>query len=617
MHYVTHHLNRHHLLHAPHRWFLALLLSPIHALEVHYQKHYHLQFAHARKLFLFDMLLLASTFVIAGAGLFWYTYDPTIQKKVKITITPQATDEQTMSRVPSGQQLLFVITYSNSSQKLLEDPTIHINMPPGVVITEVMNGIYTSSTHAITVPPIKPRETGTVILTGQFFGAPDVEYSAGAELVYRQKNNTNFEAVTNAIITTLRGSVLVGNVQAPSLIFGTDEWDTTLSITNSYHTPIKNISVPIISDSTVTFRPGTPTIGSISAHEWSIAQLDAGQQVALPLHVHTKIAHSTTTFSLVFTPTITVNNASFNQQKITATAAVVHPLISIDDEWIQSAVTPGTVGQLKLKIKNNGSIALRQAQITIPLPTQIIGVSATGQKNNAPIAGGSLVISSKQLPELALIEPNKSITTTIQIPINAHPVGGTDLQLPLNVRISGLVDGVTRSFTYEHQIVPLRVGTSLQLNATARYYSIEGDQLGRGPLPPRTGKETKYWAFITLANGTSAISDASISAVLAPGVTWTGKSSVSNGHEPMYIPNSRTLRWSTSGLAPGQTVHINCELAITPTDANKGTIPLLLTSLQTTAFDTYIQQKISEIDGSLDASLPHDPIAQEKGVRID
>ena len=55
MKFFEEHLTIHHFFHAPHKWFLALLISPIHAAEMHYKRNYHLRFAHARKLFLFDI----------------------------------------------------------------------------------------------------------------------------------------------------------------------------------------------------------------------------------------------------------------------------------------------------------------------------------------------------------------------------------------------------------------------------------------------------------------------------------------------------------------------------------------------------------------------------------
>ena len=84
--FVTQHLTRHHFFHAPHKWFLALLISPIHFAEIHYKKKYHLNFKHAKKLFAFDMILLSSIIVLIIATSFWFFYNPNIVDQINLSI---------------------------------------------------------------------------------------------------------------------------------------------------------------------------------------------------------------------------------------------------------------------------------------------------------------------------------------------------------------------------------------------------------------------------------------------------------------------------------------------------------------------------------------------------
>ncbi len=83
MQFFEKHFNKHHLLHSPHKWFLALLVSPIHTAEMHYKKRYHINFIHAKNLFVFDITLILSIVLLAIGSIFWFTYDPTVTKDVK------------------------------------------------------------------------------------------------------------------------------------------------------------------------------------------------------------------------------------------------------------------------------------------------------------------------------------------------------------------------------------------------------------------------------------------------------------------------------------------------------------------------------------------------------
>lgn len=603
MKYVSENLTKHHLLHAPHKWFLAALISPIHALEIHYQKRYHLQFAHARKLFLFDMVLLASIFVIGGAGLFWYLYDPTIQNQVTITIKPAPIDTAEISRVPSGGQLLFSLSYKNNSQVELIEPVVHINLPPGVIINQVTGGSYTTSTHSIKIPDIKPKIDGQITLEGQFFGEPNREYQAGVELVYRQDHHDNFEIVFDSILTTLRGSTLTGSITAPTTIFANSQWDGELTIKNNSKTDLENIVVPIVSTDNADYKPGRTTLGKIDNNSWYIPRLATDQIANLLISTTAHVPKNNNALNLEFTPSLIINGNTFNQEKIQTTITVVHPTVEISGQWTEPKASPGDKANLKITLKNSGTIDLKNVAVSIPLPGGIVAMN-------------SINITAKNVPALSLLSSGSSVEIPISIPIVKHPTGSTDLKLILNPKITGTVPGMNQLFETKNELTPLLIGTSLILNTEARYYSPEGDQIGRGPLPPRVGKETKYWALLEVKNGTSAIDSVILTTTLSPDINWTGKTSVSQGREPIYSANDRTVTWNVANLSAYESAHINFELAITPTANEINTTPLLLKNVKVSAWDTFINKTATSFGANIDTSLPSDLLAQKKGVIV-
>ena len=603
MKYVVHHLNTHHLLHAPHKWFLAALISPIHALELHYQKKYHLQFAHARKLFLFDMILLASIFVIGSAGLFWYLYDPTVQSEVTVTIKPVSLDSTDTGRVPSGEQLLFSLTYKNDSQVELIEPVFHLNLPPGLLLNNVTGGTYTTSTRSIVVSSIKPKTTGELILAGQFFGEPNKEYRAGVELVYRQNRHDNFEAVSDSILTTLRGSTLIGTVTAPTTIFANDHWESELTIKNNSKTDLENIVVPLVSNDAVSYKPKQVTLGKIDQNSWYIPRLSIGQSATTLISATAHASKSMADLEVGFTPNVIINGNTFNQQKIQTTAIIVRPSIEISGQWTEQKASPGDTAMMIITIKNSGVISLKNIVVSIPLPGGIVG------KNN-------IIITPKNIPALDSLSAGASVEIPLSVPIIKHPNGSTDLKLMLNPKVTAAVPGMKQLFETKVELTPLSIGTSLIVNTNARYYSLEGDQIGRGSLPPRVGKETKYWALLEIKNGTSAVSGVKLTAALPADVVWTGKTSVSEGRQPIYSSANRTVTWEVNNLSAHESAQVNFELALTPRPEQQGTTPLLLTNVKISAFDTFIAKNVSDFGVNLDSSLPSDVIAREKGVKV-
>lgn len=103
----------------------------------------------------------------------------------------------------------------------------------------------------------------------------------------------------------------------------------------------------------------------------------------------------------------------------------------------------------------------------------------------------------------------------------------------------------------------------LSLEAEALYFSAEGEQVGRGPWPPRQGETTKIkvsWQPIVIGD----VKDVRISGTLEQNVEWTGF--VPLGQRLSYSPGTRIVTW-----LPQDDTSAVFELAITPSERQIGT----------------------------------------------
>lgn len=609
MKFVSTHLTKHHLLHAPHRWFLAFLLSPIHALEVHYQRRYHLKFSHARKLFIFDMLLLISIFVIGGSAAFWYTYDPTVTKDVALEVSAAALGDT--NRVKSGELITVKISFQNNSNVVLEDPIIKVNIPAGFLIRSTPPN-FTTSTQSISVESMKPRQGGELIFTGQFFGEPGKNFPAVVELIYRQEKTNRFEVKTVGILATPADSVLVVNANFPATIFSSGNWEVPVTIQNTGSELISGISIPFPTVNGLNF---SWLETGITKKPLLISLLKPNETTTGTLRFSSKLPKDISEISVSLIPQIQINNQYFNQAAFNSKISVLHPGLKISSEWKQSIVQPGESVPLHIKVENTGSVELNNLTLAIPLPANLVNVRETATTNKATLKGSTLYISAKEFPALNSIPRQENRELPLTIVISNRPSGSTELSLPISAS-SNIVNNPEK-FETKSITSPIKLGTFISLNAESHYYSTEGDQIGRGPLPPKVGKETKYWALLILNNGTAEASNVTVSATLAPGVTWTSKSSVTRGREPVYNPSTRTITWNVSSVPASETVGIDFELSITPTESQRGSIPVLLTNIRASAVDSITNKNLTASAGSLNASLVTDIIGKAKGVRVE
>ncbi|MBI2551954.1 hypothetical protein HYW17_01470 [Candidatus Uhrbacteria bacterium] len=120
------------------------------------------------------------------------------------------------------------------------------------------------------------------------------------------------------------------------------------------------------------------------------------------------------------------------------------------------------------------------------------------------------------------------------------------------------IEGETKSPLYSGQIKP----SLPYLETEALYFSKEGEQLGRGPWPPKVGEETRLKVFWRVAGAGAGVV---VGGKLGSHAEWTGFAPQAQGLS--YEPATRMVRWNVRC----QMSEVKCddsavfEVAITPT----------------------------------------------------
>lgn len=610
MKFVQEHFTKHHFFHAPHKWFLAFLLSPFHAAELHYQKRYHLRFAHARKLFLFDLFLILCVFFTAGTTIFFYFYDPTITKYISLGLTsPQ-------EKIRNGEVITYNIEYQNKSTERLIDASIALDLPKGFVINSVEpHDLFHEQTKTFVLPKLVPGSTGKASVSGRFFGNSDEKVFTIAHFSYKQESRGVIEEKVATITTAPRGSVLTTLVTTADEIINGGTTDVKVDLTNTGDVPLENINLQLgLPTGSITKREGEITDKKI----WNLTSPLLPKATA-QLHFDFKptgLAKGSMT-EISATPRIQIQGTTLTLDKtITHPWKVLSPEVDFDSafEAAPSFLAPGKTVKANLTIKNNGNMALSDVSITIA-PGQSIDTAKMVNLNPGSVDKAGFHITAKHHAALGEIAPGAVVNISLTVPVK-NTLTGQNLSLRLNPILSAHLKNTGGEFTQSSQTGEIKIGTKLGLDASARYYTVDGDQLGRGPLPPQVGKETKYAAIMYITNSTNAVENMSFSAELPAGIVWSGKSSASRGKEPSFDASSRRVSWSALQIAPGETVSIFLQLALTPNRNQVGTTPLLLKNISVRGTDMFTNQEVNASSRDVDVSMPNDAIARVKGVKV-
>lgn len=616
MKFVEEHLTKHHLFHAPHKWFLAALISPIHACEMHYKYRYHMQFAHARKLFLFDLSLIGTLITIGVSALLWSFYNPTVTNLVYLTVTPS------QGRILSGEYVTYTIQYENKSEKRLSHSVVSLEVPDGFIIDKSEpHEKYDEKTHSFDLGTIDTKGEGSVSIGGLLYGNPSKEDHIHASLTYRQDGATRTETKVSPHMIFLRGSVLEMGVDMADQVIENARIPLTITLRNNGEEELHDVSFDLHQfDIIGNVEHISVTKGENQGSVWNIKDFVKNNTAVLTATLVVSAQLSDDAYTLELAPTIAVKGNTVAQTAVKKVIQIARPDADISTSWGTevTALKPGETGRLSVLIKNSGTIALEHGVIEIPLSGSLINLAAAARENLGTISKNTLSITYGKHAGLESIPVGESRTVTILLPITTAPDGGTDIVLRPTIRFKASAVGVPEA-TVDRTASPasLKIGTQVVLTGEVRYYTAEGDQLGRGPLPPQVGKETKYAVLYSLRNTTSNVTGGVFTAKLPNYVTWTGKTSVTQGSAPTYNGASRTITWAVGALPAHATAGIFFEISLTPVASQREQTPTIVTSGSFSGYDTYLGYTLSRDGGALDSSLSTDPLGKAKGSTVE
>ncbi|MEK7189683.1 MAG: hypothetical protein AAB666_01745, partial [Patescibacteria group bacterium] len=173
-----------------------------------------------------------------------------------------------------------------------------------------------------------------------------------------------------------------------------------------------------------------------------------------------------------------------------------------------------------------------------------------------------------------------------------------------------------RSFT---PTLNIKIASQIKLHAEARYFTAEGDQLGRGPIPPKVGQVTKYWINWFVTTAPNSIKNVTLLGHLPDGVMWTNKTNVAEGEAIKFDPVTRSISWQSDRLEATPSNRCPCagigfEVAITPANDDAGKILTLLNQLSIQATDDATGEELKEFSPNITTDLIKDDLANGKGV---
>ncbi len=580
------------------------MLKTIHkSLNNHYHKNYHNQYEHAKKLFVFDIFLLAVAVVMFGSTLYFLFWNPGLTDQIDLKISLGE------SRIKSGEEVRLTVDYKNRSKYALRDAVIALHLPAGFVIDreKTPTDIF-SDQSTFSVQNIRPGAKGQLEVYGYVWITPKTDQDITALLSYIPENSKYKEQKLGKFLMNLPESVVQGNLQMVTTSFANNTIPFALTLKNTSDRKLDNLNIQL----------SFP--GKINTDDGVL------QNIALEKNTE-KIVTGT-----IIMPTksgqynlLAILNGIFNNTKIeilktqnsvktfspeVATRASINDSLNYGEpnKEINASVT----------WKNNGQLQLQNQTVHIAFTPGVVDLKATARANNFKLDNNGLLVDSSIRTALANGAPGATEQFNFKVILLPSFSLGNSESPSLEIKPSftaELKDMAGQKFEVYGQSAKLPLATELYLTPSVRYYSDDGDQLGRGPLPPAVGQTTKYWIFIQLNNTTNPIKDATLQISLNSDATFTGKQSVTIGSALAH--NNGNISWNYRELPAHSQTGWYFEVAVTPTTEQLGQNISLVNNIKFTATDKTTGKEFSLTKSSLKNSLPNADRGSDKSNLVE
>ncbi|MBI2037682.1 MAG: DUF11 domain-containing protein [Candidatus Magasanikbacteria bacterium] len=556
-------------------------------LHHHYLNRYHGVYRSAKKLFVFDLALLSLTLAMIAGNLFLFFWKPSLTGLIELSMTLGN------ERIKSGEEVIVTVSYTNHSKINLKEASLGLRLPEGFIINrdKTPTDVFSDQSIFTSVKELGAGASGQASVYGSFWTEPNEDALIIANLSYRPENKSSREQKLSSLITKLPESVLSGYLKFPSSAFARAPIKFSYTIKNSGNREIKDIYIltskrdeVMLNEDLVSIPPnGSKTIEG---------QFTAPSQTGYH------------TFEIA--TAISYQNSKIFQTKNIQEFQIFSPQINSAVKLISPPpyAEPGQIIPVEASWKNNSGIKLQNLSLHLTSNLQgIVDWKKTAQENHAKTEANGVFFDGQSRTSLSNGNPESNDVFGVKIYLlpkfNLPQTENAKLEI-FPIMKAEAPEISDQAFSQEGSRVSLPLATELNFNSIeARYYTNEGDQLGRGSLPPQVGKMTKYWIFVKVINTTNAVDNPSFSTSLPDGVEFSGKQSTTIGPQLKYNNSSRTISWSYDSLPANSQTGLYFEVAVTPTASQIGKNIQLTNSLSFSATDSFVGKKFN---------LSHTPI---------
>jgi hypothetical protein len=551
------------------------------------------------KLFLFFLILAIA---IGGAG-FWY-YQQNFYSKETVKLEILSVDSADLA-----EEVEYIVKYKNNGNVRVEEPELIFEYPENSIVEDNKQREILDSEDL--GEAIYPGEEKTFKFRARLLGKEGDAKKAKAWLSYIPKNlQAKYESATT-FTTVIEKVPLTFEFDFPSKVEAGKESKFRLNYFSNIDYPIPGLRVKMIYPSGFEFVYSKPK--GIEKTEWDIGALSKAQ--GGKIEVFGKIFGEPNERKLLQAELGIWQNGEFVLLKqIFQGIEIVEPSLFISQQINgnpEYVADPGSLLHYEIFFKNIGQDLLTDLFLVVKLQGNAYNLQTLRSNTGSfEIGDNSIIFDSRKVSELKFLDAQEEGTVEFWIELKDrwNIDRGQDRNLVVKDKII---------LSQAHQEFETKINTVLEF-AQKGYFQEEifGNT---GPVPPKSNEPTTYTIMWQVGDYYNDTENVKVKAILPAQVELTGEIFPEEQKEKFAFDSiSREIVWDVGDLLTDQASlnsvskpSIAFQVAFTPNEEQRGTIPDIISEAEIIGEDIWTEQLLSIKSPAINTSLPDDESVSE------
>ena len=572
--------------------------------------------------FVFRFLtMIFCTFIIAGGVYlgYYYFYLAAGKGQPPVELAIQAPAE-----VIAGQEFFYTVNYKNNDYVEIKNLELRLTLPESFIFLESQPEANQKN-NLWQIEKLGAHRSDTIKIKGKIIAEDLTSHQLAAELVYQPANFSSEFKKSTSFTTMVNGLGINFNIISSSSVLVGQENELTIKYQAQEENYLNNFRLtlePLENLEIIKQTSSATTSGQqvLPANVWQINKIGLSAE---ELKIKFKISQKKTNqqeLALKFESPIEQDNQPryfLFYKKIISFEVVKSNLnltLIINGSQADQGIDFGQVLNCSIVFANKEENPLKDLVIMAVLESDFLDWESLADKNYGKVSASTISWSKADIPliaELALDQEG-----VIDFSIKVKPAEEIDLAKNYQVKsyIQHSVEAQSSGQDNRSNTIINKINSDLKLEEKVRYFNQDNLAVGFGPLPPKVGETTSFKVYWTIKNNLHELNNLTVWVNLPAEVKWDDKNRVSAGSLD-YDSANHQVKWQI-GRLPITVYQTQAEfnLSLTPTEADRNKIMVILPGSRVSAFDSQTNAEISKTLPAKTTRLEDDEIANIDGL---